>query len=130
MKVSFDFDHTLSTYEAQKLAYLLLKAGVEVFVCTARDSNQDKKIATWENADLYRVTDFLGIPRENIIFTGYEDKRPYLEKAGIDVHLDDDNMVITSVNKSNKLKGVHYLRPDWKILMQKVFSDHDKHIEF
>lgn len=130
MKVSFDFDHTLSTYEAQKLAYLLLQDGVEVYVCTARNSSEDKVIASWENADLFKVTDYLGIPRENIIFTGYDDKYPYLEKAGIDVHLDDDNMVIVSINKNSKLKGIHYLRSDWKDQMQKVFRDHDKHIEF
>ena len=70
LKVSFDFDHTLSTLPMQELAYKLVQEGVDVYVCTARYSDADKGLVRWDNSDLFSVTDHIGIPRSNIIFTG------------------------------------------------------------
>ena len=111
-RVSFDFDHTLSTLEAQCLAYSLIQLGVEVWVCTARCASEDKMYDNWGNEDLFSVTDSLDIPRNRIIFCNYEEKRPFLEAEGFIWHLDDDNMVVRSLNRSF-VKGIHCLQKGW-----------------
>jgi len=111
-KVSFDFDHTLSNLEMQHFAYNLINLGIEVWVCTARCSNEDKLYDNWGNEDLYTVTDKLKIPRNRIIFCNYEEKRPFLEAEGFEWHLDDDYLVINSLRDSF-VPGIHCLKNGW-----------------
>lgn len=111
-KVSFDFDCTLSEIAVQKLAYTLIQNGIEVWVCTARASSEDKMYDNWGNEDLFKVTDSLKIPRNRIIFCDYEEKRPFLEAEGFVWHLDDDNLVIRSL-KHSFVKGIHCLQKGW-----------------
>lgn len=111
-RVSFDFDHTLSNVEMQRLAYTLIGLGVEVWVCTARCSSEDKMYDNWGNEDLFLVTDSLKIPRNRIIFCDYEEKLPFLEAEGFIWHLDDDNVVIRSL-KHSYVKGIHCLQKGW-----------------
>ena len=83
-KVSFDFDGTLTEKIVQDYAKSLIKKGFEVYVCTFRTKEYNDKLfkivdkSTPANADLYLLTDRLGIKRENIIFTEDEadDKYP------------------------------------------------------
>lgn len=128
LKVSFDFDHTLSTLPMQELAYSLLQAGVDVYVCTARYSDANKGLVKWDNSDLFAVTDHLGIPRSNIIFTGYLGKTQYLTEIGATMHLDDDYLTIRDLNKKSSVVGVHYLNPNWSDKVTKILQEHDKFI--
>lgn len=111
-RVSFDFDHTLDKLDVQHLAYNLIQLGIEVWVCTARHSNENKLVDSWGNEDLFLVTDRLGIPRDRIIFCNYEDKRPFIEAERFEWHLDDDFMVINSLRDSF-VPGIHVLQKGW-----------------
>ena len=71
-RVSFDFDHTLSSLKIQHFAHSLIKQGIEVWICTARHSNENKLVDNWGNEDLFFVTDFLKIPQEQIECSGKE----------------------------------------------------------
>ena len=48
------------------------------------------------NEDLFQLTDFLGIKRENIIFTSYSDKYEFTK--GFDIHIDNDELEIGLIN--------------------------------
>lgn len=106
MKISFDFDKTLSRPDVQEYCKKLIKHGVEVWVVTSRfDDNHVHRWpevfpgADWlhwyeppniPNWDLYQVTDNLGIPRHRIRFTCMEDKWRYLHRTTFIWHLDDN----------------------------------------
>lgn len=95
MKVSFDFDSTLSESFVQDLA-MLIGCSYELFVTTSRrpiDCNE-----------VYAVSDKLMIPRENVRFTTFEDK--YLFLDGFHIHFDDDPYEIDLINRKTKCKGI------------------------
>lgn len=106
MKVSFDFDNTLSTPQMQEFAAELLSLGVEVYVITSRYDNLHKHRypANPTNEDLFAVTDSLFIPRQNIRFQCMRPKQEYLFQSGIDFHIDDDEVEIEdiSINYENE----------------------------
>jgi len=95
MKISFDFDCTLSTEQMQTLCTKCIKDGIEVFVTTSRSKTINKKLVN--NDDLYVVTDMLGIPRANITFTAYQDKYSFVKDY--DLHFDDDFNEIFLINQ-------------------------------
>lgn len=95
LKISFDFDNTLSELPMQNLAKKYIKLGADVFVTTSRPDNiQGIKV---KNDDLFKVTDHLGIDRKNITFTGYQDK--FLYVLNYDIHFDDDEGEIFLINE-------------------------------
>jgi hypothetical protein len=95
MRVSFDFDNTISEVKMQELAKKYLELGTDVFITTSRASKI--KNAPLPNKDLFDVAESLGIKKENIKFTEYEDK--YLFVKDFDVHYDDDEMEIDLINR-------------------------------
>lgn len=103
VKVSFDFDSTLSTEEVQEYAKELISRGIDVWVVTTRwDENHKHKYfhkgsKQIENAhkELWEIVDRLGIPRWKVRFTNMEWKHKYLTGAGFLWHLDDNREEIT-----------------------------------
>ena len=73
IKVSFDFDKTLSTWRGERYAKHLIDHGIEVWVCTFRYRNPPRQHAPFfpPNDALFRRTDALGIPRDRVIFTNF-----------------------------------------------------------
>jgi hypothetical protein len=99
MKVSFDFDGTLSREDVQEYAKELLSKGIDVWVCTSRAKNPKIKhggIILEPNKDLYEVTDSLGISRDKIIFTEGKLKVDNLEfrEQQFLFHIDDDSVEV------------------------------------
>lgn len=92
MKVSFDFDGTLSEPVVQEYAQELIARGVEVWVVTTRwDENHKHKYpmnATLD--DLWEVVDKLNIPRWRVRFTCMQWKYTYLDGTQFVWHLDDN----------------------------------------
>lgn len=116
MRVSFDFDGTLSRPDVQEYAEELIKAGVEVIVTTSRFDEEHKHLYTPNptNEDLYAVTDSLGIKRENIHFTNMEDKVNYLQDD-IAWHLDDDEHELSEIYKSElSTESINVNDDDWR----------------
>ena len=117
IRVSFDFDGTLSRQDVQAYAKELIEGGFEVVVTTSRfdDENAYKHNANPTNSDLYEVTDKLGIKRENIYFTNMEDKIDHLHKDTL-WHLDDDDYELEEIKKSKLItQGVDVNKSDWII---------------
>jgi len=117
MKVSFDFDGTLSRDDVQKYAKSLMEKGIETWVVTARYDDIEKSntiYRNYNNNDLYSITDNLKIPRENIVFMNMQDKSDFfcLNEDFI-FHLDDNSTEIELINEYCKnVKGVWLYKLD------------------
>jgi hypothetical protein len=89
MKISFDFDNTLSKKWVQEIAKAMVAAGHDVYVTTAR-----REI---DSTEVFAVTDELGIARKNCQFTHYADKLDFVRD--FDVHFDDDDYEVDLINR-------------------------------
>jgi hypothetical protein len=108
MKVSFDFDSTLSRKDVQLFAKELVSEGHEVWIVTSRFSDEaaDDKDRKWhwikgQNQRLFGVAEDCGIKVENIHFTNMESKSLFLEGKGFIFHLDDDDIELMDILESN-----------------------------
>lgn len=54
IKVSFDFDGTMDRTDVQKYAKELIRRKIEVWICSARLSNEQDPSKEWNN-DLYKI---------------------------------------------------------------------------
>jgi hypothetical protein len=96
MKISFDFDSTLSRKDIQEMAKIFIKSGHDVFITTSRPEFVDPKVG-WNNDILFEIADSVGIKQERIRFTSYVDKFEFLED--FDIHFDDDIIEIELINE-------------------------------
>ncbi len=111
MKVSFDFDSTLSRKSVQKLAKELKREGYDVHIVTSRFEDPmryaDPRIQEMGHRDLFRVCFYANIPRENIHFTNMADKYEFFKRNNDFVfHLDDDIIEINMINAFTTVKGI------------------------
>ena len=81
IKVSFDFDSTLSIKQVEDFAISLIKQGYDLWIITSRRPNgvdpQYKRDGMWvniNNDDLFEVAKDVGIPKSQIQFMNMEDK--------------------------------------------------------
>jgi len=93
-KCSFDFDDTLDRHDVQVFASSLVDKGYDVWIVTSRYNTEGALINGWpwieaQNEELFKVADYVGIKRDNIVFTDHEDKINYLAGKGFIFHLDD-----------------------------------------
>lgn len=95
LKISFDFDQTLSELPMQELAKKYLQLGAEVYITTSRTEHLDG--LQYDNSDVFEVAEKLGIKRENITFTNYDDKYKFVKEY--DVHFDDDEQEVALINE-------------------------------
>jgi hypothetical protein len=103
MKISFDFDSTLSEAKIQKLAKKFINDGHEVWITTSRLSSEHGRSKGWpwiitQNEHLFNVAENLGIPTDRIKFTEGDDKWKFLET--FDIHFDDDMFEIELINEN------------------------------
>lgn len=119
MKVSFDFDSTLTESDVQKLAKELLSLNYDVYIVTSRVDDVYAKEMNWwwvekQNKQLYDLAEELGIKRENIVFTQYIDKIEYLKDKNFIFHIDDDIEEIDLINDStDDCVGIYYVGTVW-----------------
>lgn len=114
MKISFDFDNTLSRGDCQRLAETLKNMGHEICITTTRRTSGCGVM--FDNTDLFEVADCLGI--NDICFTEGENKKNYLILRGVNLHIDDDrfeldllkdtDVIPVKVNSSFWIKKVMY----------------------
>jgi hypothetical protein len=105
MRVSFDYDATLSRKDVQEFAKKLVSRGIEVWITTSRFDDETAKEKAWwwikdQNNNLFEVADECGIQRENIKFTNMESKSIFLKDKGFTFHLDDDYIELLDILES------------------------------
>lgn len=107
MKVSFDFDHTLSRKDVQEFAKELVDEGHEVWIVTSRFDDETAMSKNWhwikgQNQKLFDIAEQCGIKKENIHFTCMQSKSYFLENKDFAFHLDDDDIELMDILESNK----------------------------
>lgn len=125
MKLSFDFDSTLSRQIIQNYAQELINRGIEVWICTSR-VDDEQALIRWKssgyNDDLFLVAQELKIPKERIIFTNHELKTDFLRGKNFIWHLDDD-VIELSFFKGEKTVGIScYKTTTWRDKCEKLIK--------
>ena len=132
-KISFDFDNTLDRVEIQNFAKELKNKEFEIWIVTSRQSEfKDewlRTLAHFENKDLFKVAEEIGIERDNVIFTNHKPKAEFfLNNSDFIFHLDDDWMELSIINSETKVKGISCWRnTSWKRKCNKLIKDYEKH---
>ncbi len=100
MRVSFDFDETLTTSQGQQLAKRHITIGDEVYIVTARQQSN--------GASVYEMAQKLGIRRENVYFTGGKDKWQTLKRLRIERHYDNNAEQIALIKEFTEVDAVKF----------------------
>ncbi len=90
MKVSFDFDSTLTVEVVEDLAKRLVKEGHEVWIITSRHEFADLSGNKVDNTELFLLALEIGISKKCIHFCNGKNKSEFLKDKGFLWHLDDD----------------------------------------
>jgi hypothetical protein len=100
MRVSFDFDETLTTAQGQQLAKRHITIGDEVYIVTARQQSN--------GASVYEMAQKLGIRKENVYFTGGRDKWQTLKRLRIERHYDNNAEQIALIKEFTEVDAVKF----------------------
>lgn len=96
VKVSFDFDGTLTQKKIQEKALRLIEQGNEVYIISARS----------EKEGMLSIADKLGIPHDRVFATGSnQDKIKKILQLGIGTHYDNNSDVVSKL-KNTKTNGI------------------------
>lgn len=127
MKITIDFDKTLTRKDVQDFVRELIDFGVEIHILTYRyDSLHYHKYGdlypeTVNNHDLWDIAEELGLHR-NVVFTNCTPKSQYLNSCGgIILHLDDDERVMNDLKNNSKVIPIQvnsssYKKKIWRIM--------------
>jgi hypothetical protein len=128
--VSFDFDHTLTHSDVQEYAAELIKAGVNVWVITARfdDLHGHLWAPNANNDGLWKITDSLGIPRDRVRFCNGQPKADFLARTRVLWHLDDDIIELENLKYDQDVTatGILVKSLSWKDNCQKILDEYFK----
>jgi hypothetical protein len=128
MKVSFDFDGTLSRHDVQDYATKLVEDGHEVWIVTSRVNTENALAKGWhwvkrQNQELYDVAGKCGIKVENIFFTEHTDKIVFIKDKGFLFHLDDDiDELVAIVESKDKCSPLNVNHFSWRENCEELFS--------
>lgn len=92
IKMSIDFDDTLSTKRGQDMAKKLLSEGVDLYIVTRRQESQ--------SGEVYNVADEIGIPHNKVFFTNGKLKWEKLKELGIMAHIDNNPDEINAIKEN------------------------------
>lgn len=113
MKVSFDYDRTLSRKVVQDYARKLIFWGFEVHIVTSRSENPGE---LYSNEPVYEIAEILGIPKDHIHFTNGAPKADYFEEnPDFLLHLDDDIKEFKPIQTRTKVTAIScWSNPNWE----------------
>ena len=142
MRVSMDFDDTLTEDGVWQYALELIDEGVDIWIVTAR--LEDKLVKEkygrrlpsgkfWippgaGNKDLYKLADAMGIPRSNIKFTNLAGKGKWFKKhSNFEWHLEDSPKQIFDIENESTVPVINVLKRDWKEQCEELLKKRDYH---
>ena len=135
IKVSFDFDYTLSESHIQEYARELIERGYEVWIVTSRLDAQhyaeEFKTTLYygelANKDLFEVANKLGIPEDRIKFTNFQSKWMFLQDKDFALHLDDDFNENRGILNHTRTRAVNsYGNSSWRIKCERALNERIK----
>jgi len=132
LRVSFDFDETLSREHVQSYARELVERGIEVWIVTSRFGDDERYKSFFQtttpvdltNKDLFETAARLGIPKERIHFTDMDDKWPFLKYWNDFLwHLDDDWVENRNILRYTKTKAISSIGANWKSKCERLIRN-------
>lgn len=120
MKISFDFDNTLTRHSVQEVATQLVHEGHEVWIVTSRYSEEGapaflKNNVKASNEDVFMIAEDCGINLNHIRFTNMELKAIFLEENNFSIHIDDDVSELFEIrNRENSCIPINVDFLSWK----------------
>jgi hydroxymethylpyrimidine pyrophosphatase-like HAD family hydrolase len=118
MKISFDFDGTLTENVIKETAKSLIDGGHDVWIITARCKEN-------YNTDLYKICEYINLPLDKVIYTNGDLKYFEYKKGNFDLHYDDawDEVMEININGGNAI----LINPDFEeIYMEMQYEKNDK----
>lgn len=123
MKVSFDFDGTLTINSVEKYAKELVERGIDVWIVTSRLGFGKEPTPKW-NDDLFKIAEYVGIKKEHIHFCCMENKSIFLKDKGFVFHIDDDNIELKFIKKHTNVKPVYLFgNRNWRKDCETILSN-------
>jgi hypothetical protein len=130
IKVSFDFDNTLSKESVQNYVRELKDKGYDVWIVTSRYADCSDyfgyKGLILENChkDLLTVADKLDIPRNQIIYTNMDSKwKRLLDLPNVKFHLDDDQYELREIQRFTTAKAISVMSSSWIKKCNKILNE-------
>jgi hypothetical protein len=141
MRVSFDFDDTLTEPGVAQYAAKLVDRGVDVWIVTARLTDELVKQKYGKeiggrvyippfagNQDLYKLANEIGISQSNIKFTNLSGKGEWFKKhPNFEWHLEDSPKQIFDIENVSNVNVINVLRRDWKEQCEELLKKRDYH---
>lgn len=123
MKVSFDFDGTLTRLDVQRYARLLNRMGLEIHIVTARHKAHD--LDKNDHQDLWMVANKVGILDRNVHFLNCADKSKFFIKEDNDFifHVDDNWFTVDDINEHTDVTSVCVLDEGWLMKCDELIKD-------
>ena len=123
MKVSFDFDSTLSRPDVELYAKELVERGIEVWIVTSRLGFGKEPNPTW-NDEVFEAAKRVGIKKEHIFFTCMANKSEFLDGKGFVFHLDDDNIELSFIRTDTDVAPIFlYHNKFWRMDCENALSN-------
>jgi uncharacterized HAD superfamily protein len=113
-QVSVDFDGTLSRKDVQIYIATLIARNIKVFVITSRFKKR--------NQDLYKVTNKLKIPKDQIIMTERKPKVYFINKLNLVWHLDDNDYELSEIANNSNCKAIDVKSQKWLSFCEKLLK--------
>ena len=106
MRITIDFDDTLTKPHIQELAKKLVK-NHEVYILTSRlDSLYRKAYKNLHsNDDIYDVAEKVGIKPQNVVFTNQASKLEHIHRGRVGIHIDDNEAELKNISALSSCKG-------------------------
>ena len=133
LKVSFDFDGTLTRPHIQEYAKELIERDIEVWITTSRFNDAQAEIMNdglypTHNNDLWKIAEQIGISPKNVYFTNLEKKFIYIRKTNFIFHLDDDMLELYLIQKySKKTVPIKVTKSQWRQKCEKFLATPKKY---
>lgn len=133
IKLSFDFDNTLSKKHVQDYVKSLINQGFDIWIVTSRYKNCNDYLGLHQDTennchqDLYGIVNTLGIPENRIIFTNMKSKwKTLLKMTNVLFHLDDDWKELNEINKYSSTIGISVTGSNnWKKKCNKLIKKYE-----
>lgn len=124
MKVSFDFDGTLTIESILNYAESLIKRGFEVWIVTSRMGFGKEPKPDW-NDDLFEIANYIGIKKEHIHFCCMDDKANFFKDKDFIFHIDDDNIELSLIRAYTKVEPIYvFANRNWKEDCEKAIKEY------
>jgi len=125
MKISFDFDGTLSDEfdgsvneqkeEIQKICKDYVKRGHDVYIITKRFGPHYANYGKGdEHVEVFELADELGIPHHKVYFTDREWKTKIISSLEIEMHFENSENEVIMISKMGGVTVVPVEDPYWR----------------